>query len=144
MEIFGFTLPDLLGSKSPLAGSEPADYSLGSPGYIPTKDYRPTAGVSNPDNPLLYAPLAAAPTPTEILAPDFSEQESTVSLSDLWNKFELAISPESEGEHIVNQIYRYDDAVNPLTPPDDKVGQSERSKIGLPHFVVATGTAIKN
>lgn len=39
-------------------------------------------------------------------------------LSDLWASASLAITPESQGESLVNQIYGRDANGNPLTPPN--------------------------
>lgn len=44
--------------------------------------------------------------------------KASATLSGLWASAELAITPESQGEALVNQIYGRDENGNPLTPPN--------------------------
>jgi hypothetical protein len=83
----------------------------------------------------INVPLSVSATPS------YLEQAQT-GLADLWARTELLISPESEAEHIVNQIYGYDDNGIPLMPPNFAPAIPDMPSV--PHFIAAPITAVKN
>lgn len=98
--------------------------------YSPIPEVDQTAG-GRP----IRSPLSEASTPS------YLEQAQT-GLSDLWNRTELLISPESTGEALVNQIYGYDEAGNPLTPANQTISYDPES-LATPNIVTKSVNAVK-
>jgi hypothetical protein len=144
-----WTLPGLLGSNPDVTGTEPVIYTDLPINFEPNftitdpKKYRSRAPVQNPDDPLAYVPLED-PTAINVLASKsiFTSFFSGKTLSDLWAKTELLITPESEGEHIVNQIYGFNPDGTPITPPFIPVPDYNPADLSTPSVIVRAKKAV--
>src|SRR5437899_10993627 len=76
--------------------------------YGGVKGYSTIPEVQTDTGTAINVPLSESSTPSYL-------EKAQTSLSDLWNRTELLISPESEGEHIVNQIYGTHPDGSPIT-----------------------------
>jgi len=89
-----------------------------------------------------------APVPVTLPMPASAQAETSSSmlpsLSDLWAKFELVITPESEGERLVNQIYGVDQNGVPLTPPNVPVPDYNPGDLAMPATVIKAKKAVVN
>jgi hypothetical protein len=80
----------------------------------------------------------------EMTTPTYYEQAGD-ALSDLWARASLAITPESHGESLVNQLYGTDELGRPLIPagrnPFEGVATSD---LAIPATLVSVRDSVKN
>lgn len=101
----------------------------------------PVWGMLDPvtNQPLYHAMDIPANLP---LDPATAESSAFPSLTDLWNKFELAVTPESEGERLVNQIYGRDANGAPITPPNAPLPAYDPQELSTPAVIVAVKNSV--
>lgn len=94
----------------------------------------PDAGV--PSKFALFSPMSLFGSATAVL-------KDLPSIDDILARGELLISPESEAEHLVNQIYGFDANGNPLMPPGETIAYDPELQGALPHIIAAPINAVK-